>query len=72
MCVFVRAWETTKFAEELSDARSPARRCVLQADAVTARVTDAAGAIRRTSVKPVSIHTHLQWPWKALGVFVEA
>lgn len=50
-----------KFGDELSDSQSLSLFvcvCVLQADAVIAHVTGAAGAIRRTSVKPVSMHTH--------------
>ena len=49
-----------KFGDELSDSQSLSLFvcvCVLQADAVIAHVTGAAGAIRRTSVKPVSMPT---------------
>lgn len=47
MCVCVKT--TSEVCREFSDVR-----CLLQADAVIAHVTDAAGAIRRTSVKLVS------------------
>lgn len=38
--------------------------CVLQADAVIAHATDAAGAIRKTSVKPVSDTYPYNYPGK--------
>lgn len=58
MCVCVKT--TSEVCREFSDVR-----CLLQADAVIAHVTDAAGAIRRTSVKLVSAlpQSHLKLMW---------
>lgn len=58
-----------KFADELPDAQSLCVYvCVLQADAVIAHVTDAAGAIRKTSAKPVSMHARTHFTLESKGL----